>query len=153
MLKKISKFTVWILVCTIVCAPSAVLAEGKVFSIKKGQKAPFAGTLFDVDASASLTVRLESNKTQCELRITKARDVCKNESMFKLNLKVAELEALQQRHIDILEIKNNQIEFLQKKALRDTPWYENNKLWFAVGVVSGFAISFGSAYAWGQVAR
>ena len=119
MLKKISKFTIWFLICAIVYSPSITMAEGKVFSIKKGQKAPFAGTLFDVDASASLTVRLESQKTQCELSITKARDVCKNESMFKLNLKIAELEALQQRHIHILEIKNNQIEFLQKKEYKN----------------------------------
>ena len=153
MLKKISKFIIGSLILSLAVAPSTTMAEGKIFSIKQGQKAPFEGTLFDIKASASLTVRLESHETQCELRITRARDICKNESMFSLNLKIAELESLQKRHIDILAIKNNQIEFLQKKALRDIPWYENSKLWLAAGVVAGFAISFGSAYAWGQVAQ
>jgi len=149
----IRNFSLCILSALIVLAPISAFAQGKIFNIKKGQKAPFEGTLFDIAASADLTVRLENHEAQCTLRITRATEVCKNESTFKLNLKVAELEALQQRHVDILEIKNNQIDFLQKKAMRDTPWYENNKLWFAVGIVTGFAISFGSAYAWGQVAQ
>ena len=153
MLKKSSKLIICAMMVLVSLSPSISLAQGKIFSIKKGQKAPFAGTLFDVTASANLTVKMESHETQCKIRITREKELCKNKSMFDLNLKIAELSALQTRHTDILEIKNNQIRFLQKKALQDVPWYENNKLWFAVGVTAGFAISFGSAYAWGQVAK
>ena len=58
---------------------------------------------------------------------------------------------IQMSDTDILKIKNDQIDFLQKKALGDVPWYENNKLWLATGIVIGFVVSLGSAYAWGQV--
>lgn len=153
MSKMIKNLSLCILAILVAITPSIALCQGKIFNIEKGQKAPFKGTLFDVNASADLTVRLENHEAQCTLKLTRATALCKNESMFKLNLKIAELQALQQRHDDILEIKNNQIDFLQKKALRDAPWYENNKLWFAVGIVAGFAVSFGSAYAWGQVSQ
>jgi hypothetical protein len=151
MSKKIKNFVSLVLVSSIALMPLSAYAQGKIFNISKGQKAPFSGTLFDVEASADLTVRLESHAAQCTLKLTKAKELCENESLFKINLKVAELEALQLRHNDILKIKNDQIDFLQKKALGDAPWYENNKLWFATGIVIGFAISMGSAYAWGQV--
>jgi len=151
MSKKIKKFVSLALIALVVLLPLPVCAQGKIFNIKKGQKAPFTGTLFDIEASADLTVKLENHAAQCVLRLTKSRELCENESLFKLNLKVAELESLQSRHNDILKIKNEQIDFLQKKALGDVPWYENNKLWLATGIVIGFAISMGSAYAWGQV--
>ena len=153
MLKIAKKSIVLLLVALVGLMPAYAIAQGKISNMKKGQKAPFDGTLFDLQASADITVRLENHKAQCDLRLTREKQVCETEGSYKLNLKIAELEALQQRHTDILNIKNNQIQFLQKKAMRDVPWYENNKLWFAVGVVAGFAVSFGSAYAWGQVAQ
>lgn len=153
MSKILKKSVLVFLALTIAITPAISVAKGKVFSIKKGQTAPFEGTLFDLQASADITVRLENHKAQCDLKLQREKEVCENASNYKLNLKIAEYEALKQRHDDILGIKNEQINFLQKKAMRDVPWYENNKLWFAVGVAAGFAISLGSAYAWGQVSR
>ena len=154
MLKKIKSVVVYFLAMCIAFVPIASIAQpGKIANLKKNQKAPFDGTLFDIVASADLTVRLENHKQVCEIRLSKTKDLCEAESRLGIKLKIAELESLQQKHRDILKIKNDQIVFLQKTALRDVPWYENNKLWFATGLIMGFAVSIGSAYAWGQVAR
>jgi hypothetical protein len=148
-----TKFFLIVLSFIIALSPTFALADGKIFSIKKGQRAPFEGTLFNTEAAADLTVRLENNEAQCRLKIKKAEDLCKAKSEFDLSLKIAELESLEYKHTQLMSIKNDQIDFLRKKALRVTPWYENNKFWFGVGIVAGLGLSFGSAYAWGQVSR
>ena len=136
----------------IVLLPLSSFGKGKVFNITKGTKAPFSGTLFDINAAADLTVKLESQEAQCKLRIEKTEEICKNEKAYQISLKIAEIEALQTRHDDILKIKNDQIEFLQKKSLDIQPWYKNNTFWVSVGIVIGMGIAYGSAAAWGQVA-
>jgi hypothetical protein len=134
--------------------PHVLYAQnGKIANLKKHQKAPFKGTLFDVNASADLTVRLENHKRVCDLQTSKAVNLCDAKTKLIVNLKIAELESLQQRHRDILKIKNNQINFLQDHALKSVPWYESNKFWLATGLLVGFVASIGSAYAWGQVSR
>ena len=155
MLKKIKHVVIFLAVFGISLSPLAVWAQpaGKIMSIKKNQRAPFEGTLFDINASADLTLRLENHKRQCEIRLTKEVDLCKAKSKLDLDLKIAELESLTKKHVEIMKIKNDQIDFLQKAATRNVPWYKTNKFWFSTGVVTGLVVSIASAYAWGQVAK
>jgi len=155
MLKKTKNIVIFLMIALMVAAPVVSFAQpqGKIMSIKKNQKAPFPGTLFDVNAAADLTLRLESSNRQCEIRIDKEVGLARAKLNLDLNLKIAELDALSQRYNDVLKIKNDQIDFLQKVAIKDTPWYKTGKFWFATGIVAGFIVSLGSAYAWGQVAQ
>jgi hypothetical protein len=155
MSRKIKVMVAWILAALVALAPVSVYAQpvGKITSIKKNQKAPFDGTLFDISAAADLTLRLETYNRQCEIKIGKAKELCQAKCQLEINLKLAELASLTQKHNDILKIKNDQIDFLQKTATRDVPWYKTNKFWLASGIVVGFVMTLGSAYAWGQVAR
>ena len=122
-----------------------LLSESKIFVI--------TGTLFDTKAAADLTLRLETSSKKCELRVQKEKSLCEAKSKLDLDLKVAELESLEQRCNDILKIKTDQIDFLQKIAVKDVPWYKTNKFWMATGVVTGFVISLASVYAIGQVGQ
>lgn len=155
MLKKTKSIIIFLMIALIAVVPTASFAQpqGKIMSIKKNQKAPFAGTLFDVNAAADLTLRLENHNRQCEIKITKELGLCNAKCKLDVDIKVAELEALTKRHVDILKIKNDQIDFLQKVATRNVPWYKTNKFWFSAGILTGLAVSIGSAYAWGQVAK
>lgn len=153
MLMKSNLLTNFLIIFLAAMTPTLGLCQGKIFNIKQGQKAPFSGTLFDIEASADLTIRLENHAAQCKLRLTKVEEVCQAESKFKLDLKIAELDAISLRHSEILKIKNDQIKFLQKQASGVQPWYESNALWVSVGIVLGLSIAYGSASAWGQVAK
>ena len=155
MLKKIRSCFIFFLVGIVITVPSLAYANppGRIASIKKNQKAPFDGTLFDIRAAADLTLKLETSSKQCSLKIQRETSLCKADCNLKLNLKNAEHEALEQRCNDILKIKTDQIDFLQKMAVRDVPWYKTNKFWMATGVVTGFVISLASVYAIGQVAQ
>ena len=155
MLKKIRICFVLFLACAITITPvwAQSGAPGKIASVKKNQKAPFTGTLFDTKAAADLTLRLETSSKKCELRVQKEKSLCEAKSKLDLDLKVAELESLEQRCNDILKIKTDQIDFLQKIAVKDVPWYKTNKFWMATGVVTGFVISLASVYAIGQVGQ
>lgn len=155
MLKKIKFVVILFLAGLMTVAPVASFANpaGKITAIKKHQKAPFDGTLFDIKAAADLTLRLEGINRQCEIRIDKEVGLARAKLSLDLNLKIAEYDALAQRYNDVTKIKNDQIDFLQKVATKDVPWYKTSKFWFATGIVTGFVVSLGSAYAWGQVAQ
>ena len=155
MLKKTRDCFVVFLISVLVLLPSFAHAnpQGKIATIKKNQKAPFDGTLFDIRAAADLTLKLETSSKQCSIKIQKETSLCKADCDFKLNLKTAQHEALEQRCNNILKIKTDQIDFLQKIAVKDVPWYKTNKFWMATGVVTGFVISLASVYAMGQVTQ
>ena len=57
-----------------------------------------------------------------------------------------------ERTESLLSIKDKRIIFLEKNW-RPSPWYESGEFWFATGIVGGIAITIGSAYALGQVAK
>ena len=74
MSKILKKSVLVFLALTIAITTAISVAKGKVFSIKKGQTAPFEGTLFDLQASADITVRLENHKAQCDLKLQREKE-------------------------------------------------------------------------------
>ena len=65
-------------------------AEEKVTTLQLGDPAPFAGTLFNTEATARMLAELELNEEACELRVNRA-----------VELKEAELQLT----IDQLQIR------------------------------------------------
>ena len=120
-------------------------------TIQKGAKAPFAGTLFSTEAAANLAVELENKDKQCKIEKDKALEVLSIQHKLQLDLKIAELDALKFKHDQILEIKEDQIGFLESK-FQPTPWYESGEFWFSVGLIGGIVVTIATGYALGQVA-
>ena len=74
------------------------------------------------------------------------------EFKLRLEMKQAELNSLLFKHDQLMNIKDDQIKFLEGK-ITPLSWYESGEFWFAMGVVGGILITVGSAYAIGQAAK
>ena len=124
----------------------------QLLTLKKGECAPFAGTLFSTSAAAQLLVDLETTQAKCDLRKEKALSLLRAELQLKIDLRQASLDALQYKHTSLLKIKEDQIKFLQEQV-RPSPWYESGEFWFAMCVVGGILITVGAGYAIGQASK
>ena len=125
--------------------------EGRVAPITQGDAAPFTGTLFDQTATSSLIVRLENIDSKCQIKIDqRSEELNALHSLEKgnLNLKLDTCMSLKE---DLLEIKSDQILFLQDEMKRYTR--QKNEIWFASGVVAGIILTVASAYSINQVSK
>ena len=127
-------------------------APPQLLTLKKGECAPFTGTLFSTTAAAQLLVDLETTQAKCDLQKDKALSLLRAELQLEIDLRQASLDALQYKHTSLLKIKDDQIEFLQKQ-IRPSPWYESGEFWFAMGVIGGILITVGAGYAIGQTSK
>jgi len=153
---KIITVSVCFFFMTFVGIPSHVHANTpappQLVTLQEGKCAPFTGTLFSTEAAAQLLVDLETRKQQCELRKDKALSLLRADLQLQIDLKQAQLDALQYKHTNILSIKEDQIDFL-KGQLKPPSWYESGEFWFAMGIVGGILITVGAGYAIGQASK
>jgi len=149
----VSLITVICFACYSCILPGIALADGppeKIATLKKNERAPFAGTLFSTTAAAKLLIDLEYNEETCLLEKQRELSLLRAELQLKLDLKTAEFDSLKLRHSEILVIKNDQLKFLQDQ-IKPSAWYESGEFWFVVGVVGGIALTMGAGYALGQI--
>jgi hypothetical protein len=140
--------------CSIVM-PSTAYAEDeasdeRVVTIKEGEPAPFSGTLFNTHASARLLINLEFTQETCRIETDRQLGLISSALQLKIDLCSARNEALMLRHTDILLIKNDQIDFLEKQ-FKPRPWYKTTEFGIVMGVVLGIGITIGAGYALGQI--
>ena len=125
---------------------------GKVSQLRLGQRAPFAGVLLSDTAAAKLFGELKFTEQECKLRI--ARELNINTIQLTSQIKALELrlDVENKRTQTLIALRDDRIKFLEKNF---TPpaWYETGEFWFAVGILSGVAITAVSAYALGQAAK
>ena len=124
--------------------------EEKVVTIKKGDPAPFTGTLFNTPAAVRLMIDLEFTQATCKLETDRQLGLLRSELQLKIDLCGARNEALMLRHTELLVIKNDQINFLEKQ-FRPRPWYQTTEFGIVIGVVLGIGITIGTGYALGQI--
>jgi len=131
---------------------STAAPAGRVTELNLGQRAPFKGILFSEDAAASLFANLKLTDSECRLRLKRELDI--NTTMFNSQIEAFKLrlDIETKRSNDILEIKNERIQFLEENW-KTPSWYESGEFWFAVGTVVGIALTAVSAYALGQAAK
>ena len=129
---------------------SLSFASGDVVTLKKGQHAPFDGTLFSKDAAATLAVRLENSEKRCNLKIEEALKKQKVIHNYDIKILTIQKEEQGKRCKDILAIKNDSINELRKKAISDGKSWKSS-LWFGGGVLTGIGITAISAWSLSKI--
>jgi len=129
---------------------SLSFASGDVVTLKKGQHAPFDGTLFSKDAAATLAVRLENSEKRCTLKIEEA--LKKQNVINEYEKKVLKIQKDEQekRCKEILNIKNDSIDLLRKQAISDGKSWKSS-IWFGGGVLTGIGITAISAWSLSKI--
>ena len=135
--------------------PASVLAEGpagapaNVITLKEGEPAPYAGTLFSIEAAAGLLARLENQENVFKLRLKKEISLVSNELQLRIDTLTLTIQSEKGLNQKIVAIKDHQISELEVLA-RGPAWYEAPELWLVIGILSGIALTVGAGYAIGQ---
>ena len=124
-------------------------ADEKVATVESGEVVPFSGTLFNTEAAARLLADLEMSSALCTIECDKKLEESSAKMQLEIDIMKASRDALQMRYDETLVLKNSEIDFLEKQMTK--PKISRETV-FIIGVVSGIALTVGSAYAIGQVA-
>ena len=127
--------------------------QGRVAPMQEGDVAPFAGTLFDVQATAQILIDKELAKEQCELDSQQVLDKQEAEHALALTNLRASRDAAQRREREIVALKNSQINFLseQLELAVGKPKRNLAGLWVSLGVLGGVLVTIAAGYALGRV--
>ena len=143
----LSLFLIWIPVAN--ADPPNSWDGEEITALQEGEAAPFSGTLFSISAATRLMIDLEYTQKSCQIEIDKQLGFQKTELQLKIDNLNASIDSCNQRHEDILKIKNDQILFLDDQLKKANP---NNKvLWFAIGIASGVVITGVAGWSLGQI--
>ena len=117
--------------------------EEVITTMQTGDIAQFNGTLFSTSATARLIADLETNKALCKIETDRSLAIKKAEfDLEKRNL-TATMNSLQYRCDQTIQIRDSQIDFLEKRV--EAPRL-TKEMTFAIGVLSGVALTISSAY-------
>ncbi len=124
----------------------------RITTLRLGEPAPFAGTLFSTKAAAKLMVDLKFTQETCNLEIDRRLGLLRADMQLKLDILQGSYDSLQTKHTSLMKVKDEQIDFLGEQ-IKPVVWYESGEFWFAMGVVGGILITIGAGYALGQTNR
>ena len=114
-------------------------ATPKIAEIKKGQRAPYDGILYNYEADAQMSASRESTELECELSIKHAKNREKTRCDLAVNSAVVSLDATKNKYESLMKIKDQEINRLTKIATENGGNYR--ELVYIGGVVSGVALS------------
>ncbi len=151
---KIMKKIFALILCCFLILPKTLSANpysvGKVFSIKEGQKAPFSGTLMDNNAVAKIIAEQDSQKEQCSIEKERELSLQKAKNDLETSNIKASKEATEERSKEIINLKNEQIKFLQNQAINVSKKEKNMSAILAGsiagGVVAGVLLTIAAAF-------
>ena len=135
--------------CSLPVVAYAEEPEQKITTIRKGQPAPYTGTLFNTAAAARLQVDLQFTEASCRIETDRKLGLLRSKLQLDVDLLKAQLSSQQQLHQDVLRIKNDQIKFLEGYSL-ETKWYDSNEYWLVTGLVAGIAVTAIAGWSLGQ---
>lgn len=110
--------------------------------IKKGDIAPFDGTLFSPKATAEILRESSDDDLRCKIKID--REVAKTLATCKLELGLIETMLESERWRNKITIEQKNLEIKQLSELADDGKY--NWLWATGGVVGGILLTLGTVY-------
>ena len=130
--------------------PTVVLAqeteeEGKLTTINIGEVAPYSGILLDTIAAAKINVDKKYSLLKYDLELDLEIKKIKAQYDLQLGTLQAQHDSLEDKHISLLKIKNDEINRL-RDILKDNP-NDYNHWWMAGGVVAGIVTSIVIFYA------
>ena len=123
-------------------------ADEEITTLKKGDTAPFDGTLFNTEAAARLLIDLEFTQASCKVEIDRQLGIQSSQMQLQIDTLNSSLTTCNQKYDDILKIKNDQILFLDDQLKRANP--DRSAVLFSAGIVSGIALSILTTYAISQ---
>lgn len=135
--------------CTVPTIAHADEPDQKITTLRKGQPAPYDGTLFNTSAAARLQIDLKFTEESCNIETSRQLGLLRSKLQLDIDLLDARLKSQQKLHSDILFIKNDQIKFLESYSL-EQKWYESNEFWLVTGLVAGIAVTAIAGWSLGQ---
>jgi hypothetical protein len=120
--------------------------DPKISPMKKGDKAPFDGTLFNPDAAAKILVDIEHADEQCMIETEKAVEKEKAQFQLKLDNLQASHDALKQSSEERIALKNDHIKFLEAESTKMAKKEKRIVWWLLGGIAGGIALSIAGAF-------
>lgn len=120
--------------------------EEYMVTLHEGDPAPFPGTLLNVPAAARILTDLRLTEESCRIETDRRLRILEADMQLRIDTEVARREALQYRHDQLMEIRGQQIDFLTSN-LRLPEWHQRGEFWYAMGVISGIAVTVLAGYA------
>jgi len=129
--------------------PATLSAVPRMAVLKKGQKAPFEGFLYDFDADAEMAAQRELAEEGCQLniRMQLRRERNRHELLIK-SAKIS-LTATEEKYKVILSEKNKEISRYEKKVEASG----NGVVWGAVGYFAGVVSALATFYISTKIVR
>ncbi len=126
--------------CLLLLTSPAFSDEGT--ALKRGEKAPYDGTLLSPDAIAQIITSADAELGQCKIDAKKDMDLEKSDFNYQLKMKEAELTACLQKSVALEALRAQQIDFLEKQVYK--PKWTRSAIYIA-GVLSGVGVVYLSA--------
>lgn len=127
-------------------APASEGPEEFMVTLHEGEPAPFDGTLLNVPAAARILTDLRLREEECRIETDRRVRILAADMQLRIDTEVARREALQYRHDQLIAIRDEQIDFLTAN-IRPPEWHQTGEFWYALGVVSGIALTVLAGYA------
>lgn len=120
---------------------SIALAQPELTDLKKGQRAPYDGRLFNIEATAEIISQKENAQTECDLNLEHQKSILSTEHQLEEKYLIAELEFQKEKNQQMLALRDKQIERMQESY---NPY---RALWWSVaGFTVGTLSSLGIYY-------
>ena len=125
-------------------AQSPVPTGGKITGLRYQQKAPYSGVLLNSIAAAKLLTDKNYSEEQWKLKLQYELAKQSAELNLIIESQKASHQALAQKHLTLIKIKDSEIERLSKIASNK----KNYSVWWATGgVVVGIGLTIAVVYA------
>ena len=115
--------------------------DPQISPMRKGDKAPFDGTLFNPDAAAKILVDIENSDAQCLIETEKAVETEKAKLQLSLDNLRASYDALNKSSEERIQLKNEHIEFLENEGVKMAKKEKRVIWWLLGGIAGGIALT------------
>jgi len=147
-LKKITILTSLLFLSSVATAQTTTSTTGQFTFLKKGQEAPFEGTLFDPVATAKIIADKKFASEKCILKTNYETDALKAKCERDTKLLTVELEIEKKKYDLIAKAQKEEIETLRSLAKGS-----DSTMWAAIGFLLGAGSSIAIFYAATEISK
>jgi len=120
-------------------------AGGEVATLRKGQEAPFDGTLLSPEAAARLLTDNSHAAELCQIETERQLDIQEARLVLKTEISEARLLSCQDQSKIIDDTHDRELQFYRDQL--DVAKKQRGSAWFVTGVVGGVGLTLASAWA------